>query len=123
MSLLFEVKNTKNTILILLVNNSQQLTKNEDGTSDITSGDREYLRTIRERMFPNDESNGKGVCAPGSKWTTEEEAQTCQDCWRSREPGAVCEASASGEPDAESRVESQSQESLEVGISSSVAYE
>ena len=67
MSLLFEVKNTKNTILILLVNNYQQLTKNEDGTSDITSGDREYLRTIRERMFPNGESNGKGVCAPGSK--------------------------------------------------------
>lgn len=59
--------NTKNTILILLVNNSQQLTKIRDGTSDITSGDREYLRTIRERMFPNDESNGKGVCAPGSK--------------------------------------------------------
>ena len=61
MSLLFDVKNTKNTILILLVNNSQQLTKIRDGTSDITSGDREYLRTIRKRMFPNDERKRESV--------------------------------------------------------------
>ena len=68
MSLLFDVKNTKNTILILLVNNSQQLTKIRDGTSDITSGDREYLMStlpaarktaLRPREIVNQNRFGK----------------------------------------------------------------